>query len=488
MKTYRKQELSRDDRGFFRYLGGKRFRLGQDERTAKIASAKLESLFARVGDWTDPIAPMIASAIARGEQQMTLAPNPEMVGAESYVHWVERYATAYADLIRIVPTHPTTYEQGRQEIMSARTEAIRRVEIAHPRPTTVSPASQRLHPAIDDYCEHVRQRKDTSGWIRVKVGQAERLKVHEDIPLSEMTLTKMDGMLTYWANRPPVKDRDKPISALTARNQMKELRDFWRWLNRADNYSWHRPDGWDELKPRIVRFPSDGRARTAVHVDTFTLAELVTLYRHATPLVRTFILLGLNCGFSIAEISTLSVDELHLHRCHPNANLLGITSTDTDSWIMRIRHKSGVYGEWRLWSHTARMMQWALNRRREIGTKGNTLLPTDNGTAFNAPTRTGNKSSRIPNLWNNLYRTAHKETPDLHKLPFKFLRKTAANMIRQQSDGEVSGVFLCHGKPVKEDGLSDAYSNRPFARLFTAIARVGELLQPLWDAVPDPTV
>ncbi len=55
-------------------------------------------------------------------------------------------------------------------------------------------------------------------------------------------------------------------------------------------------------------------------------------------------------------------------------------------------------------------------------------------------------------------------------------------MIRRFSDGEVSAVFLCHGQPVTSDELADVYTSRPFGKVFTAIRKAEEYLQPVFDA------
>jgi len=61
-----------------------------------------------------------------------------------------------------------------------------------------------------------------------------------------------------------------------------------------------------------------------------------------------------------------------------------------------------------------------------------------------------------------------------------------------ESDGEISGVFLCHGHPVKSDLLSDTYTNRPWKRVFEAIEKVREqlarclLLRPLPTPITRP--
>ena len=47
-------------------------------------------------------------------------------------------------------------------------------------------------------------------------------------------------------------------------------------------------------------------------------------------------------------------------------------------------------------------------------------------------------------------------------------------------------MFLSHGNPVRADAQLDRYTNRPFARVFGAIERIGERLRPQWAKVPDP--
>lgn len=69
-------------------------------------------------------------------------------------------------------------------------------------------------------------------------------------------------------------------------------------------------------------------------------------------------------------------------------------------------------------------------------------------------------------------------------LPFKHLRKTGAQLVRQASDGEIAGVFLSHGQPVASDELADVYSNRPFARVAEALAKVHAVLAPMFAAAP----
>ena len=141
---------------------------------------------------------------------------------------------------------------------------------------------------------------------------------------------------------------------------------------------------------------------------------------------------------------------------------------EADSFIKRIRRKSGVYGEFWLWPETVQSLRWAKERRNIIQTESPYLLLTSQGKGYADETKSKKKPSRIRNLWVNLFKTikAEPERKDFRYLAFSEIRKVAGDMVRDQSNGEVAGVFLCHGKPVKTDQLSDLYTNRPFGKVF----------------------
>src|SRR5262245_323543 len=92
----------------------------------------------------------------------------------------------------------------------------------------------------------------------------------------------------------------------------------------------------------------------------------------------------------------------------------------------------------------------------------------------------------MPDSWFRLADRIRKDHPDFRRLSFTKLRKTAGKRVRSVAGGEVAAVFLCQCTPVKSDGLLDLYTNRPFARVFAAVERVGEQLRPLGAGVAEP--
>jgi hypothetical protein len=478
-----------------------KFYLGHDRAKAELASLRLEQLWGQVeachqaqavmtldlGDgpafaskperpiW-DELTLAIAKAVAKGATAFHVPCQPHQNDYD-YAQWLTSLQKAFP-VISLVPEQQEAHATGRRQAVQ-RAEVLRSIA----RDIEVSAGGgQTLHQALDEYAEALKQFETESGWGRIQVNQTKRLKDrHPDVSLSQLDLAAVEKMVNFWRLRPPAKDTGKPISPLTARNQIKQLKDFFKWLHRQERYGWRKPEGYEDINCKVQRTGADTAARmTTIHVPTFGVDDLRVLYQHATPLMRTLLLLGLNCGFAAAESGSLRLNEIFLGQRHPHADTLGIESTSNDSWVRRLRVKTGVYGEFKLWPETVEYVHWALERRRRIGTKEDLLLVSERGMPLNSPTASGNKSSRIPNLWKNLHRTVQKHHEGFKFLPFKFLRKTAGELVRRLSDGEVAGVFLCHGTPVRADALADVYTNRPFKKVHDALDRVRAYLAPVF--------
>ena len=240
--------------------------------------------------------------------------------------------------------------------------------------------------------------------------------------------------------------------------------------------------------PRSPQPSREGMPGRTAQVQTYSLDELRTLWEYATPFQRLLMLLALNCGFGRAELASLEPGEVLLRQPHPHEREVGCHSTAEDSWVFRVRHKSGVYGEWKLWSETVTAVEWWLRQRAGIAIDAavTTLLVTRKGHRYDTPTKGNHPNYQIPNSWFHLVDRIRKHHPEFRRLSFNKLRKTAGNLIRSEANGEVAAVFLCHGTPVRSDALLDLYTNRPFHRVFEAIDRVGVRVRPLWAVVAAP--
>jgi hypothetical protein len=105
---------------------------------------------------------------------------------------------------------------------------------------------------------------------------------------------------------------------------------------------------------KVQRTQADRAKITSLAVSVFTEEELRVLWRYALPWERLLMTLALNCGFGMAEIATLQRAELHLDRPHPHAAQIGVDPGPA-KWIMRLRGKTDVYGEWKLWPVNVRL-------------------------------------------------------------------------------------------------------------------------------------
>src|SRR5439155_13512927 len=129
----------------------------------------------------------------------------------------------------------------------------------------------------------------------------------------------IEEVIAAVAARPIGERRKKPISVSWAKNVIKEFRAFLRWLNKSRAWRWTRPTDYDVLPVRIGRSQEERAQITNLAVKTFRVDELRILWEYALPWERLLMALGLNCGFGMAEIATLRVDEVFFDQPHPSA-------------------------------------------------------------------------------------------------------------------------------------------------------------------------
>lgn len=488
-----------------------KFRLGDGLKEAQRREQKLLELWGQVEATTStpglpttwsPFTLYVAKQIARGKFQIEVPRKPHD-SPEAYARYLHRLQRHYP-VVSLVAEDEEAYTSGaaaNRSMVEGQIgelhEEIAFRETKHTQSGNISKLDLArhggmLHEAMRAYIKWIEEDyyrpalgRVTNGG-RTKVRQVETLMTrHENRLVSTLDETVVEEMFRFWRQRPVKKGSTHPISRSSAENYISELKRFFRWLHKCKEFDWRKPENFDEIKTKVDAAPGD-QQRKLVQVDTFSLDELRLLNEYATPLVRVFLLLGLNCGFGVAEIASLLVSEVVLFRGHDERHqeILGYQTTNADSFVKRIRRKNGVYGEHILFPQTVAAMQWALERRRKHPDfrPEAVLLLNDKGEAYDRPTKGNHRNQQMPNCFADLVRRIKRDHPDFPSLSFGKLRKTSGDLIRRFAGGEIHAVFMCHGQPVTTDNLTDVYSNRPLGKVFKAIRDVQEYLQPVFVA------
>ncbi len=314
-----------------------------------------------------------------------------------------------------------------------------------------------------DLSPHVRKCLE---WLDMLVAH------HAECQLWQLDYNKIEAMVSYWRNRPQTK-RGAKCSIGFASKMIQQLYRYLRWLDQQPKHRWSMPQGVERLKraPNSLR-EDDHRQQTAFRSttkQTYMPGELAVIARHADEFGRAMIGICVNCAFGASEIGQWRTSDFHLSKCHPHAAVLGMQSTDADSWVVGNRPKTTNYGEHLLWDEVAKAAKPFLDGRE--------VLPV---TATGRPwyrSYSKNGQSQFGNWWSGLITSVRLSHPDIPKLPFGSLRDLLPDVLRREYSDEVASLALQHGK-LSADNLLDCYANKPFKKLFEATRELREMFEP----------
>jgi hypothetical protein len=476
----------------------RRFWFGRDDTQAvhrilhvKALWAKVVAYFDRERQGEEPVweedTYQIARAVARGEETAYIDVPAWVTDAEGQERekdiglWLLKLQQTYNLPFITIRLRDQGTEQAANEVWEReRAERRRSLErISPPSPTT----TQTLHQALDAFKEYLGRKYVVPGTIQItKHGKKvrediDRLKEHQDdMLLSDFDLDAIERIIDHWRSRPLTK-RKKPAAPDTVRGQIKALRAFVKWLHRSKEFAWRKPMDYEVEAVRVPMLPGEvSQKARQKQVKTYTPEEIGILWEYATPRVRLYMTLALNCGFGNGELATLQREEVLLDAPRPDTN-------DKGNWICRVRNKRAIYGEWKLWDITAKALRWYLARRQ--ATPSEFLILNEKGKPINTLTKGSNGNQHVFNRWKDLLDAVRKDHPEFRRLSFNKLRKTSINGIRKYEGAEVAKVFAAHGETSTDD-MIDRYSNRDFEAVFRGIDKVGIDLAPIFARVPDP--
>ena len=497
-----------------------RFRLGGDLREAQRRDGLLRQIWNQIErlhpsqkTWTDDTLDL-AREVARGQSviQVPRRSGEEDVPYAQRVHWLRtcfpmlalvpepHYGAAFGvqllsamDRMLAIPTDEFIAGQ-RAESTALLGELFNDNSLPATGPT--------LHQALRAFISWLEKRYQhpeagITGWGRTQIKQVESLIAHhQNQALSLLDDDGVEQMLQYWCQRPykraskqrVAKQRvtKQRVTHKSSLNYLKTLRRFFKWLHGRKEFGWHKPERFYEIETKVCELEDDERSQITPE-DVFTLEELVLLFKYGQPLDRLLILLGINCGFSIAESASLLVGEIHLRTPHSSRHreVLNFESTAADSFIKRTRRKNKVYGEFWLFDLTVKGLEWALQQRKKHPNFGSDarLLLNGNGEPFDKPTANGNPNRQFANSFARLLDRVEDDGNKITRLPFKMLRKTGGELVKRFSDAEVMGVFHSRGRvEATKDEHADRYANRAFGKVFRALQQVEKYLQPMFEA------
>lgn len=343
-----------------------------------------------------------------------------------------------------------------------------------------------LHEAFDAYIRHIQDTGLRLDEATLKVSQRKRIEYveclkehHDDVALQSLSFDCIAKMISYWTNRPETKygGRYKPNSV---RHRLKELERCLKWIDVTSQFSWEMPRGVETISRRIVTTEEDNESSSVITKHVYSPSQLALLNVQANSMERLLLYLGLNCAFGAAEAGRLTTDEILFNHRHQHTARLNFASSTADSFIRLNRPKSHMFGEWLLWPETAEMLRWGVERCRRLDSPF--VICRDNGTVLYNE-KSANPQSPFAKLWNELVGRVRQEHSDLPILPFGSLRDTLPDLLRHRYQDELAAICLAHKTAYKPDGLLDAYGNKPFGRLHTAIRELHEHYEPVFSAV-----
>jgi integrase len=449
--------------------GGHKFYLGTERQEAERRKGAIEALFDSVNSTWDEFGLMVAKAIAKGDKTLTLKPWGELVGAPAdHLTAILRFHQAKYPWVNLQwEGIPIVAEKDFSPV--AKTIASVAAEVSVER--------RGLHLAMDAYAKHAKDKHVNmdDGLPTEFVMAEERFiefikRVFPDMPLAKFDMGAIDALRLTIAKR-PLSYKKKPIAPETVRRLVKVVNRFIKWLHKSTDFTWRKPDDYEIERVSVQMTNAEIQERFNPHNNPiYTDEQIGILFKYATPCERLLILLALNCGFKQAEALGLQIGEYDL----------------ANKMMARVRYKTKVYGQWRLWDATCEALKWAEGQRPDKTLA--TLIQNKKGEALGKRTVSGNRGARVANKWASLEKRIKKDYPNFVMHPYSTLRDTGASAIRAIAGGEVAEIYLSHGNPIPDGVLLERYANKPWHKLHDALTEWGNKIEAAFkvdDAFPD---
>jgi integrase len=494
MATYSKK-LKRGKGGVIvRYIGQnqkgvpEKFRLGYDLAEAERRVELITALWAEMESkrtvneevvrrlmkpFWEPAYLDAAKAIAKGKPP-TLPKNGCYETPESYLRRIGTISASTGT--KFEPADPNDLESAISVIQQDIPKARNTLSLAINVPTATG---RTLREAFDAY--EVQTKRDNtnsnglSAWGKTKLDQIHSIRSYlgderfggQDLlalDLAELTYQRCGEIYGVFRCRPLTlrTNLQRRMTPASAKNLIKELGNFFDWLDGAEEFEWTEPRRFRSIvkTPEKLTPEEQYERRQAKKKSVIPTEHIQTLLEYALPIERILLLLGLNCAFGAAEVGQLRTGFLRLD----------------EAVIDGVRFKTGNETKHRLWSQTIAGLRWVLERRQ----RQTPLRPeyqdivflSDRGKPLWHHTPDGNTSNGVGNIWYRLIQRVQNDDKEFPSYSFNKLRKTAATRILNIANAETASMILAHNT-ISDDELLENYAVLPWEKLFLAQEQFG---------------
>lgn len=324
---------------------------------------------------------------------------------------------------------PANVEDEVAWIVSGGTKGFREVRQSNGKNATVR---EMIDTYLGQRAEQVRAGEISAAMLSDDKYQLDRFAVF----CSKHKATKLVDAATpanLTAHRAYVASRSSPDTLWHA---VKAVGRFVRWAWRNEHL---------ETLPRILDDYVTAR-RSKPNPKFFTVDEIKSMYAEASPRMKLYVVLALNCAWTQIDLATLTHDMIDWQT--------GI--------VTRERHKTGIPSGPKLWPISLQLLK---EHATEPGQHpDNLVLLTEQGNvlAHNGVDETGNPTrvDSIQAAFNRL-----KTKCKIDGRTFRCFRSTGAQLLSEQfHDDTLTRLYLAHS----QDGMLGHYTRDDFSRLHVA--------------------
>lgn len=303
-------------------------------------------------------------------------------------------------------------------------------------------------PLADLFDEYLRQRKNKAQAKKLSVKQyaQDKAKLNDFLGFAlhhgKTMVSEIDGPLLNFYRECQLtltghKAASERISGATARKRLQTILKVWRWAYQQEYF--------DKL-PRVLDSNYAKVEMNRPKPQFWTVDELVRIFEAASPRTKLYIALAANCGYTQAEISTLTWEMIDLET----------------GQIIRDRPKTGQSQVHVLWPITLQMLRAESKADTGLcltGQKGNNLLTQE--------IKADGNITHVDAIRLAFNRTLTKLGMLGSGKSFKHIRKTSAQAILAEFEDErLVDMFLAHST---KGAMRDHYTEPVYKRYFESL-------------------